>query len=95
MTISKLLSIFGFWGEILTEVMMGGELILGLGSGPFSQERLKKVETRSEKRLIILINEHFLITPLEIMPRCSAAGLHFNTIPAGFNAPMEFLTGFT
>jgi len=36
---------------------------------------------------------HF--TPLEIMLRCSAAGLHFKTIPAGFNAPLEFLTGFT
>jgi hypothetical protein len=34
-------------------------------------------------------------TPLEIMPRCSAAGLHFRLIPAGFNAPLEFLTGFT
>ena len=34
-------------------------------------------------------------TPLEIMLRCSAEGLHFRTIPAGFNAPLEFLTGFT
>ena len=29
------------------------------------------------------------------MFRYSAAGLHFNTIPAGFNPPLEFLTGFT
>ena len=29
------------------------------------------------------------------MPRCSAAGLDFRIIPAGFNAPLEFLTGFT
>jgi hypothetical protein len=29
------------------------------------------------------------------MPRYSAAGLHFHTILAGFNAPLEFLTGFT
>jgi len=29
------------------------------------------------------------------MPRCSAAGLDFTIIPAGFNAPLEFLTGFT
>ncbi len=46
-----------------------------------------------------------LFTPLEIMPRCSAAGLDFmehfikvlpfRIIPAGFNAPLEFLTGFT
>jgi hypothetical protein len=45
---------------------------------------------------------HF--TPLEIMPRCSAAGLGFRIIPAGFNAPpveslwverLEFLTGLT
>ncbi len=34
-------------------------------------------------------------TPLEIMPRCSAAGLDLRIIPAGFNAPLEFLTGFT
>jgi len=34
-------------------------------------------------------------TPLEIMPRFSAAGLDFRIIPAGFNAPLEFLTGFT
>ena len=34
-------------------------------------------------------------TPLEIMPRCSIAGLDFRIIPAGFNAPLEFLTGFT
>ena len=37
----------------------------------------------------------FDFTPLEIMPRCSAAGLPFKIIPAGFNAPLEFLTGFT
>jgi hypothetical protein len=29
------------------------------------------------------------------MPRCSATGLDFRIIPAGFNAPLEFLTGFT
>ena len=34
-------------------------------------------------------------TQLEIMPRSSAAGLDFRMIPAGFNAPLEFLTGFT
>ena len=41
-------------------------------------------------------------TPLEIMARCSAAGLGFIIIPPGFNAPLgfesqqlEFLTGFT
>ena len=36
-----------------------------------------------------------VFTPLEIMPRCSAAGLDFRIIPPGFNAPLEFLTGFT
>ena len=36
-----------------------------------------------------------VFTPLEIMPRWSAAGLDFRIIPAGFNAPLEFLTGFT
>jgi len=34
-------------------------------------------------------------TPLEIMPRCFAAESDFRIIPAGFNAPLEFLTGFT
>ena len=34
-------------------------------------------------------------TPLEIIRYCSAVGLHSNTIPAGFNAPLEFLTGST
>jgi hypothetical protein len=29
------------------------------------------------------------------MPGCSAARLDFRIIPAGFNAPLEFLTGFT
>jgi len=29
------------------------------------------------------------------MPRCSAAGLSFIIVPAGFNALLEFLTGFT
>jgi hypothetical protein len=29
------------------------------------------------------------------MPRCSAAGLGFIIVPAGFNALLEFLTGFT
>jgi hypothetical protein len=29
------------------------------------------------------------------MPHCSAAGLGFIIIPAGFNALLEFLTGFT
>jgi len=37
----------------------------------------------------------YLFTSLEIMDRYSAAGLRFHTILAGFNAPLEFLTGFT
>jgi hypothetical protein len=36
-----------------------------------------------------------IFTPSEIMPRCSVADLDFNIIPAGFNALLEFLTGFT
>jgi hypothetical protein len=49
-----------------------------------------------------------LFTPLEIMPRCSAlytmrcralqsrySGITFQIIPAGVNASLEFLTGFT
>jgi hypothetical protein len=43
------------------------------------------------------LNESF--TPLEIIPRfpsgpAAAAGLDFRIIPVGFNAPLEFLTGF-
>jgi hypothetical protein len=44
--------------------------------------------------LVILVLFSIPFTPLEIMPSCSAAGLDFRIIPAGFNAPMEFLTGF-
>jgi hypothetical protein len=33
--------------------------------------------------------------PLEIMFPCFDAGLDFGIIPAGFNATLEFLTGFT
>jgi hypothetical protein len=36
-----------------------------------------------------------MFTPLEIMSRCSEAGLNFRIIPVGINAPLEFLTGFT
>jgi len=36
-----------------------------------------------------------MFTPLEIMPHCSTAGLHFRIIPGWFNARLEFLTGFT
>ena len=43
----------------------------------------------------ILLYTALLFTPLEIMPCCSAAGLDFAIIPAEFNAPLEFLTGFT
>jgi hypothetical protein len=58
------------------------------------EERIKeenKLEKRSMKREISGGN----FTPLEIMPHCFAAGLDFRIIPAGFNAPVEFLTGFT
>jgi hypothetical protein len=48
------------------------------------------MEGKTNQKLIFLT-----ITPLEIMPRCSATGLNFSKIPAGFNAPLEFLTGFT
>jgi hypothetical protein len=34
------------------------------------------------------------LTPLEIMPRRSPAGSGFIMVLAGFNAPLEFLTGF-
>jgi len=43
----------------------------------------------------IFLFQNGIFTPLEIMLPCSAAGLYFRTIPAGVNAPLEFLTGFT
>ncbi len=51
----------------------------------------------TELEMLSLPKETALIhfTPLEIMPRCSAAGFHFRIIPTGSNAPLEFLTGFT
>jgi len=45
--------------------MTGGELILDLGSGPFSQERFKKEETKSEKRAKVLMDGHFLLIDSE------------------------------
>jgi hypothetical protein len=59
----------------------------------------RRYEGQGLKRLCLLclfqskISMNF--TPLEIMPRCSAAVLDFRIIPAGFNATLEFLTGFT
>ena len=44
---------------------------------------------------ILIFSLILIFTPLEIMPRCSAAELDFKIIPEGFNAPLEFLTGFT
>jgi len=55
------------------------------------------------KNLLIPLSLILIFTPLEIMPRCSAAGLDFRIIPAGFSTPpveslwverLEFLTGF-
>jgi hypothetical protein len=51
--------------------------------------RNEGMDGKTNQKLISLT-----FTPLEIMPRCTATGLHFSTIPAGFNAPLEFLTGF-
>jgi tungstate transport system substrate-binding protein len=50
---------------------------------------------REDFGVILLFFFLTVFTPLEIMPRCSAARLDFRIIPAGFNAPLEFLTGFT
>ena len=41
------------------------------------------------------LGKFFNLHPVRNNARCSAADLGFNTIPAGFNAPLEFLTGFT
>jgi hypothetical protein len=60
------------------------------GSGP-AEGRGGELQKKSALMRCTL----FVSTPLEIMPRFSAAGLHFRTIPAGFNAPLGFLTGAT
>jgi hypothetical protein len=52
--------------------------------------RNEGMEGKTNQKLIFLT-----FTPLEIMPPCSATGLNFSKILAGFNAPLEFLTGFT
>ncbi len=36
-----------------------------------------------------------MLCPVHHAVQVSAAGLDFRIIPAGFNAPLEFLTGFT
>ena len=41
----------------------------------------------------LLKQYRYSLTPLETLARCSAAGLDVRKIPAGFNAPLEFLTG--
>jgi len=52
--------------------------------------------------ILNLVISLWRFTPLEIIPRCFAAGLNFRIIPAGFNAPLgfelqrlEFLTRYT
>ena len=60
--------------------------------GSFRHYKLGHVKIKS---ILPVIIAGAIFTPLEIKPRCSAAGLGFIIIPAGFNAPLEFLTGFT
>ncbi len=56
----------------------------------------RKVDVIGEILLVECLDIKLLLfTPLEIMPHCSAAGLDFTIIPVEFNAPLEFLTGFT
>jgi len=42
---------------------------------------------------VVALNSAPGFTPLEPLHRCSATGLDFRIIPAGVNAPLEFLTG--
>ena len=61
-------------------------------------DRMALERTYREEFIIVPAGKSFFVltfTPLEITLRCSPAGLHFRTIPAGFNAPLEFLTGLT
>ena len=58
-------------------------------------QNLDDVPRKAITLTILAILSARSFTPLEIMPRCSAVGLDFRIIPAGFNAPLEFLTGFT
>jgi len=53
--------------------------------------RLGKKNLRKSESL----KEALHVYPVRIMTRCAAAELDFRIIPAVFNAPLEFLTGFT
>ncbi len=61
---SNSLSLLGFWGTILTEVMRGGLLVwrleLNPTSFPFSQEKLKKKHVRRAQKPIALVVENNL-----------------------------------
>jgi hypothetical protein len=60
---------------------------------PWNQKGLAQLASPFFSSTLFETGDSF--TPLEIMLRCSAARLDFRIIPAGFNAPLEFLMGFT
>ena len=62
----------------------------GGGVSPDERQILGEKKTDRMRK----IAARWVFTPLEIMLRCSAAGLNFIIIPLAFNAPLEFLTGF-
>jgi hypothetical protein len=99
-------------GEISTTICLFNYGLLSKfhGSIRLGGKSLILILSQSRQRVLIMarplcVNIQDLtpsFTPLEIVPRCSAEGLGFIIIPAGFNAPLgfesqrlEFLTGFT
>src|SRR4030067_2213501 len=68
------------------------------GLNPFFEEKgfvFLGIESCNEKNRLFHYFRSHPFTPLEAMARCSAERLGFIIIPAGFNALLEFLTGFT
>jgi hypothetical protein len=59
------LSLVGFSGKIVTEVIEGGEFVLDLSFAPFSspQHRIPMGEKRKERRIKILMRSHNLGYP--------------------------------
>ncbi len=59
-------------------------------------DRMALERSYREEFIIVPAGKSFFVltfTPLEIMLRCSPAGLHFRTIPAGFNPLRQRLRG--
>jgi hypothetical protein len=52
-------------------------------------------EEYEQSKILVESNLHSTVYPVRNNALCSVAGLDFRIILAGFNSPLEFLTGFT